>query len=416
MAHSTRKRRKRKASNIDRPPKPDPKFPLSAATCGSWQKKIKGRIYYFGKWGRVVNGKLTRIRPDGCWQEALEKYEREREALYAGRTPRELSNEIKVSDLCNAFLTSKLRKVEAGELTAGTFNDYRSTTDRLISTFGKDRPVDDLDPSDFASLRVDLAKQYGPVRLGNEVNKVKTVFKYGRENIKVKTVLEDGSESTRPMSEVQVGSEFVKPSKSVVRKHKAGNGKKLFQAAEIRQLLDAASLQVKAMILLGINCGFGNADCGTLPRSVLKGGWIEYARPKTGIPRRCPLWPETIEALKAAQAIRPNPKGQADAGLVFLTKYGHRWVRAEGKRIDSVGLEFGKLLAQFDLKRPGTGFYALRHTFRTVADATLDHPAIRLIMGHSDGSIDENYRQTIDDARLVAVAEHVRKWLFGNTA
>ena len=56
---------------------------------------------------------------------------------------------------------------------------------------------------------------------------------------------------------------------------------------------------------------------------------------------------------------------------------------------------------------------ALRHTFRTVADATKDFPAIRLIMGHADSSIDDAYREGIDDARLLAVVEHVHKWLFG---
>lgn len=39
------------------------------------------------------------------------------------------------------------------------------------------------------------------------------------------------------------------------------------------------------MILLAVNCGFGNEDCGTLPLSALdlKGGWVAHARPKTGV-------------------------------------------------------------------------------------------------------------------------------------
>jgi hypothetical protein len=33
-------------------------------------------------------------------------------------------------------------------------------------------------------------------------------------------------------------------------------------------------------------------------------------------------------------------------------------------------------------------------------------------MGHSDSSMGAAYRERIDDARLKAVADHVRQWLF----
>ena len=53
---------------------------------------------------------------------------------------------------------------------------------------------------------------------------------------------------------------------------------------------------------LGINCGFSNMDCVLLPSDALnpKGGWLTYMRNKTGMPRRCPLWAETVAAVKAA--------------------------------------------------------------------------------------------------------------------
>ena len=81
-------------------------------------------------------------------------------------------------------------------------------------------------------------------------------------------------------------------------------------------------------------------------------------------------------------------------------------------KIDSVSLEFGKLLNRLKIKRSGLGFYALRHTFRTVADSTLDLTAIRIVMGHTDKNIDAAYIERIDKSRLTAVTEHVRKWLF----
>src|SRR5260370_18333137 len=88
MANPTGSEPSRKAAKaIDKPPKPYPNFPLSPANCGSWQKKINGRIHYFGKWGRVVDGVLTRIQEDGCWQDALKEYEPQKDDLHAGRRP-----------------------------------------------------------------------------------------------------------------------------------------------------------------------------------------------------------------------------------------------------------------------------------------------------------------------------------------
>lgn len=60
-------------TGLQKPPKPWPTFPLGPACVGKWQKKINGKIYYFGNWARRVNGVLTPI-PDGGWQNALDEY------------------------------------------------------------------------------------------------------------------------------------------------------------------------------------------------------------------------------------------------------------------------------------------------------------------------------------------------------
>jgi integrase len=166
------------------------------------------------------------------------------------------------------------------------------------------------------------------------------------------------------------------------------------------------------MVLLGINCGYGNGDCCNLPlRAVdLEAGWIDYPRPKTGIPRRCPLWPKTITALKEALAARPAPKNPAHAGLVFITKYGLTW--AKDTRDNPVTKETRKLLRNLGIDGQ-RNFYALRHTFRTVADESKDQPAVDFIMGHTDPTMAAHYRERIDDSRLRAVTDHVHSWLFG---
>jgi integrase len=398
--HSTRKPRPRKAA--DRPKKPYPDFPLTPHPSGAWQKKIRGKIHYFGRWARRLNGKMVRVDGDG-WKEALEEYKAVADDLHAGRTPRVKDDGLTVADLCNAFLTAKLRKRASSELGARMFEDYKQITDLLVSAFGKGRPVDDLAADDFEALRANMAERWGPVRLGNAITRVKSVFKYGTDNGLIEKA-------------VRYGSEFKQPDKAVLRRHRAANGEKLLEPDQLRRLLAAAPVPLKAMTLLGLNAGLGNHDVATLPLSALDldRGWLNFPRPKTGIPRRCPLWPETVAALREAIAARPEPKDEA-SGLVFINSRGSPWVvTTERSRTDNVSHHFGLLLKDVGAYRDGLGFYTLRHVFRTVADAARDPVAIDLVMGHTDPSMGGHYRERVEDGRLRAVAEHVRQWLFGN--
>ena len=132
---------------------------------------------------------------------------------------------------------------------------------------------------------------------------------------------------------VRFGPSFKKPTRKVMRQHRAKNGLRMFEAAELRAIIAAATQPMKSMVLLGINCGFGNGDVANLPLKALdlKAGWVRFPRPKTGIDRRIPLWPETIAAIKEAIQDRPKAKDRADAGLVFLPYRG-----IAGKRRRSV--------------------------------------------------------------------------------
>jgi integrase len=76
-----------------------------------------------------------------------------------------------------------------------------------------------------------------------------------------------------------------------------------------------------------------------------------------------------------------------------------------------IAARFERLLNRFELKREGLGFYTLRHIHRTIADGARDSVACDIIMGHTDGSMGATYRERVEDARLVAVANHVREWL-----
>ena len=69
----------------------------------------------------------------------------------------------------------------------------------------------------------------------------------------------------------------------------------------------------------------GNTELACLPTEAvdLTTGWVTYPRRKTGINRRIPLWAETIDALKAAQAQRPEPLFPADKPLFFISRHRH---------------------------------------------------------------------------------------------
>jgi integrase len=390
------------AAPLARPKKPYPDFPLTPHPSGAWQKHIRGKIHYFGRWARRVGGKLVRVEGDG-WQEALEAYRAVADDLHAGRTPRPQTDGLTVAVLCNRFLNAKLHKLQAGELEARSFGEYREATDLIVAAFGRSRLVDDLAADDFESLRASMAKRWGPVRLSRVITRVKSVFKYAFNNGLI----------DRPP---RYGDGFNKPGKSVLRRHRAANGQRMLEPADLHRLIEAASKPLRAMILLGLNAGLGNTDLATLPLAALDldNGWVDFPRPKTGIERRAPLWSETIAALRTAIAARPTPRDRADAGLVFLMRTGRRWVRdTEKSRMNGVSIAFCALLRRCGLYRAGLSFYALRHVFRTIADAARDPVAIDLIMGHTDSSMASHYRERVDDSRLRAVTEHVRTWLFG---
>jgi integrase len=404
---STESARRRK------PAKPYDGFPLFAHPSGQWAKKINKRLHYFGVWADP--------------EAALARLNREYPYLKEGRTPPavDVSNGCTLRQLCNHFLWSKEDKLNAGDLSPRTFRDYYKTCEGLIEHFGKERRVDDLQPDDFRRLRAKLAGRFGVVSLKNEINRVCILFNYAHENKLI----------DKPVS---YGQSFDRPSAKALRRDRNAAGPKLFTAEEVRRLLDTADVQLQAMILLGVNCGFGNTDVASLPRSAvdLETGWVSFPRPKTEIPRRAPLWAETVDALKAVVAVRPDPVDSSTKGLCFLTRQGRPWVRVKRKAkaddaqqaadgtneesspevsvpIDAISGQFGKLLNKLHINgRRGLGFYTLRHCFETQAGESKDQVTVDAIMGHVDHSMAANYRHRISDERLRAVVETVRSWLF----
>lgn len=405
--------------------KPYKTFPLTVHKgAGQWCKKLKRpedqktRTFYFG--------------PLGDWKAALKRYEREWPYRVEGRTPPvETSDDdgaCTLRTLCNTFLQSKRSKITAGELTDRSYRDYYRTCERLIRHFGTTRRVDDLLPAEFESLRSKLAEKLSAVSLLNEINRCRVLLKYASDQRLIATP-------------VHFGQSFDRPSRKVLRKVRNDAGAKVFTRDELLTILSALDGEpvsvegvatpvklrpnptLRAMVLLGLNGGLGNSDCANLRESHLDlaGGWLDYPRPKTEVPRRIPLWPESVAALKAALTSRQTPRDPDDAGIVFLTRTRRRFVRMKATDkpeqvlpLDMVSKAFGKLLKSLHINgRRNLGFYTLRRQFEIVGGESKDQVSVDFLMGHTDDSMAGVYRQNqISDERLRAVTDHVREWLW----
>lgn len=366
-----------------------PGSPFFVHQNGQLAKKVRGRMRYFG--------------PATDHAAALAKWLDQKDYLLAGRLPPVKGDGVTIRFLLNHFLTNREAKVQLGKMAQRSYKNLKDACDVIAATFDLDRLVDGLQPEDFRALYAKFAETHGPVSLFHDVARVRSVFNYGKDVFKV---------------EPHYGQDFDPPDEKALRAAKEAKQSREFSAAQIHKLYGLAGVHVGAMILLGINCGFGNDDCATLPlsRLDLDAGWHDHGRPKTGIRRRCPLWPETVAALRASLAERPKPKDDAHADLVFVTKYGGPWQAPSSG--GPISREFGKLMAEAKLAQEGRGFYSLRHCFQTVADETGLATAVRFLMGHAPKKTDmsANYNKRIADKMLLVVTNHVRAWYLSRTA
>ena len=236
--------------------KPHPDFPLFPHKgTNRWAKKVKGKIHYFGQ--------VLPADPKG--EKALDVWLDQKDDLLAGRTPRAKGAGLTVADLANHFLTFKQELRDSGGLAPRSYGEYCATCEMVVGAFGKNRLVDDLAANDFQALRARFAKRFGPVRLGHSIQRVRSLFKYGYEA---------GLIDKPP----RFGPGFKKPSAKTIRKSRAASGPRMFEADELRRLLDHATPNMRAMILLGVNGGLGNTDVAEL---TTKGADIKSPAPST---------------------------------------------------------------------------------------------------------------------------------------
>jgi integrase len=299
-----------------------------------------------------------------------------------------------VGEVATRFTEERLADKTAGNLSLGTYADYVSAAKEMVESMGRDTLVSDLTPDDFTQLYRRWAARLKAHALARNIQAVRTLWTTADEN---------GWVERRP----RFGTMFKKPP--------TGKRKSVpLTASEVAKLIQKATGQIKAMVLMGINAAYGAKDCSDLPKASidLKKRVVVFPRPKMkdrdGIDRAATLWPETVKALRDVLDDTPGP--------AFRTVRGNPWVKTQISRrgkvsqIDGVAQEFYKLCDKAGI--PRRGFYELRHTFRTIADELEKPHAAARIMGHRLPGLAQVYVDRVEHRRLKQVTDYVRSKVY----
>ncbi|WP_146409191.1 tyrosine-type recombinase/integrase [Allorhodopirellula heiligendammensis] len=376
---------------------------------GQWAKKVRGKTHYFGT----------------DKDSAAERWYKEKDALYAGETPKSRNKGPTITELANVFNASQRQRHETtGKPGLRHIELCERTIRRLIGFVGADCNISSLGPDDYAKIKLRLfepVKRTKPVRgkvFGRQVARRSPETVAGDVR-RIKTFL-NWCHDSEYIAAPRFGNKFPNETEVAVTKaslKQQSENRKDIAAGDILALINAARVNFKPLIWLAINSGIGNADIAAIEWDDIatiddNESWIDLPRLKTGAPRRFILWPETKFAIKEYLAIR-NYSGERYKHLVFLTSQNLPWVRGKGDKdhVDSIGTVFAKLRDDCGVK--GATFYGLRRTFATIGCESLDFAAVKVLMGHVKDKRDmtSRYAQGVGDERIKAVTDHVRQWV-----
>lgn len=366
---------------MSKPTKPYPSFPLTPHVRGGWGKKYKGQQIYIGE-----------RDPD----KALAEFHRRARAI-DGRSPfvvaADAAGDMTVQDLVDRYIFERQADFGAGRLSIGSLHDYGGAGRRMVEAWGGNTLVADLTPDHFTVLFRHLSSLSAHAQARN-VQMVRTIFSHAEKANWIDRA-------------PKMGPVFKKP-------HVGRRQGEPLTPKDARSLINAASGQLMAMVLLGVNCGYGATDCAALPRTAvdLRRNIIVFPRPKMegrrgAIDRACPLWPETAAALRYVLSERNGDE------LVFRHgPTGKPWVYdqlgrgGKASHVDAVYRDFQDLCTR--ARVAPRGFYWLRHLFSTIA-AEVERPlATARIMGHRLPGLAEVYVDRVEHGSLELVTKHVR--------
>jgi integrase len=358
------------------------KFPLTLHKTGQYCKKIKGKMYYFGS----------------AKKEALQKYLDQSTYLHGHQDdvqqPQPTEDQMTLRQLCDMYLQYQYSKVQANALTARHHNDQIQSLNKMMICLGYNRTIKAISTLDLQNYKRKLQNNYGSTcRLNLHISIMKALFHWAKKCEILKNI----------------------PNIDAVSRGKIVHKDRfIFDARQISKLLAAADIKMRAMIWLGLNCGFGCTDCAELMWTDvdIANGRVKLPRGKTGVFRDLPLWPETVAAIEKVPR-----KGK----LVFYTSRGNPYIQTllksdgSGNRkyttLNAITTMFSRLIKKLGFEVPkGTGFYSLRRAAATFAARSGDPFAVQRLLGHVDLQMATRYVQDVS-AQTDRVIENSRKYI-----
>ena len=212
----------------------------------------------------------------------MQRYLEQAAYLHAGKAPapRPSRDQLSVKILCSQYLDHQESRAEIGEMESRHVSDQISLLRDFVKFIGPNRPVSDISTIELQNYRKKLIRaEKSRNTVNNRIAAVKTMYNWALDNEVI-----DNAPGLKAVEKV------------TARKQK----RPTFAASQIHKMLQNAIAEMKAMIWLGLNCGFGCTDCGELKwKNVdLQNGRVDFPRGKTPVGRNLPLWSETVRALK----------------------------------------------------------------------------------------------------------------------
>ena len=374
-----------------------PNYPLTPHPSGQWAKKVRGKLYYFGRLSE----------PD----EALTLWLEEKDYLLAGlEPPTYTGGGLTVGELCEQHSNDIEDRISRGELSVNTRGNYQPVRKLLYGSGLRNVQVDTLTPEHFITVQQWLVESnYNLNSRRKLISSMKGLFKWGKEMGLYEKAIHYGPRLTSP------------PQHAIEAEQEELGTIRFFNREILLEATKVATPKMKAIILLGINCAFYPSDIASIAYGHLHLDapipYHDFRRVKTRQRRMAALWPETVDAINEYLAFHRPPN---DSRIIFLSKLKKPYTKTS---FGQLTLAFNKLLERVGDRQKGVSIGSLRHTYGTVMDLVNDTQMVDLTMGHVAGTVRGRAGKSLQRRiysqfninelkRLKAVADVVHDWLF----